>query len=100
MARLFTASWKGADSDWDLLATQAEWVIAAQKDRFTRNMVDKMMTFALGRGLESYDSCVVDEIATAMKQKDYKFSVLVNEIVQSDPFQKRSASVKIAKADL
>ena len=31
MARLFTASWKGADSDWDLLATQAEWVIAAQK---------------------------------------------------------------------
>jgi very-short-patch-repair endonuclease len=31
MARLFTASWKGADADWDLLATQAEWVIAAQK---------------------------------------------------------------------
>jgi hypothetical protein len=26
MARLFTASWKSADSDWDLLATQAEWV--------------------------------------------------------------------------
>jgi hypothetical protein len=31
MARLFTASWKGTDSDWDLLVTKAEWVIGAQK---------------------------------------------------------------------
>src|ERR1019366_8055396 len=31
MARLLTASWKGADSEWDLIARQADWVIAAHK---------------------------------------------------------------------
>lgn len=70
-------------------------ILRAQKDRFARSMTDRLFTFALGRGLENSDSCFVDDIVHAMKQQDYKFSVLVNEIVMSDPFQKRSG--KMAK---
>ena len=48
-----------------------------------------MLTYALGRGLEYYDQCAVDKITTALANKDYKFSVLMTEIVKSAPFQMR-----------
>ncbi|MEO7413706.1 MAG: DUF1592 domain-containing protein [Opitutaceae bacterium] len=74
-------------------------ILRGQQDRFARSLADRMLTFALGRGLEASDNCVVDEIVHALKQNDYKFSVLVNEIVNSDPFQKRSGKVA-KKGDL
>jgi hypothetical protein len=57
-----------------------------------------MLTFALGRGLEDEDSCVVDGIQSALQQNGYKFSVLVNQIVNSDPFQKRSGKTETQTA--
>ncbi len=48
-----------------------------------------MLTYALGRGLEYYDKCAVDDITTALAKNDHKFSCMVLEIVKSDPFQKR-----------
>jgi hypothetical protein len=48
-----------------------------------------MLTYALGRGLEAYDRCAVEEIAAALAKGDYKFSTLIHAIVASDPFQKR-----------
>lgn len=74
-------------------------ILRAQKDRFARSMTDRLFTFALGRGLENSDNCFVDDIVHALKQQDYKFSVLVNEIVMSDPFQKRSGKT-VKKGDL
>lgn len=65
-------------------------ILAAQKkDQFVRAMADKMLTYALGRGLEYYDKCAVDEIMARMAKNDYKFSQLVLGIVKSTPFQKR-----------
>lgn len=58
-------------------------------DEFTRCLTEKMLTFATGRGLEYFDRCAVDKIATKVKSNDYQFSVLITEIVLSDPFQKR-----------
>jgi len=65
-------------------------VLAAQKkDQFVRAMADKMLTYALGRGLEYYDKCALDEITAPLAKNDYKFSDLVLGIVKSTPFQKR-----------
>ncbi len=64
-------------------------VLLSQKDRFVRTTVAKLLTFALGRGLERSDNPVVDEITAAVRKEDYKFSALVNQVVQSAPFQKR-----------
>jgi mono/diheme cytochrome c family protein len=69
---------------------QLKNIIMLQKDKFARTLTSKMLTFALGRGLEDQDRCIVDGIETALQQNGYRFSVLVNEIVNSDPFQKRS----------
>ncbi len=59
------------------------------RDQFARCMAENMLTYALGRGLEYYDQCALDEIVGAMQKHDYRFSALVLAIVRSDPFQKR-----------
>jgi hypothetical protein len=77
---------------------QLKQIILLQKDKFARTLTSKMLTFALGRGLEDEDSCVVDGIQSALQQNGYKFSVLVNQIVNSDPFQKRSGKTETQTA--
>ena len=48
-----------------------------------------MLTYALGRGLDDYDQCVVDRVVEELEEDDYRFSSLIIGIVQSDPFQNR-----------
>jgi hypothetical protein len=64
-------------------------LLLRKNDDFVRNISEKMLTYALGRGLEFYDKCAVDEISANVKLKGYKFSVLVLEICKSTPFQMR-----------
>ena len=66
-------------------------LLKKRKNEFTRCFVKKMLTFALGRGLEYYDKCTVDEISAAVKRRDYRFSAVVLEIVRSDAFQMRGS---------
>ena len=51
-----------------------------------------MLTYALGRGLEEYDRCAVDQIVKNLEADRYRFSTLILAIVKSDPFQKRRES--------
>ncbi len=59
-----------------------------QSDKFARCLTEKMMTFAMGRGLEYYDKCAIDKIVSKLKSDEYRFSTLVTQIVLSDPFMK------------
>ncbi len=63
--------------------------VLKQNKNFTRCMVEKMMTYALGRGLERFDKCTVDAIAAELPKHEGRFSALVLGIVTSDPFLKR-----------
>ncbi len=56
---------------------------------FARLFAEKLLTYALGRGLEFYDRCTVDKIMIALEQNDYRFSALLDEIVTSEPFMMR-----------
>ena len=76
-------SFKGAKELKDLLKSQPKL--------FSRCVTDRLLTYALGRGLERYDRCAVNDIAAALEQNDFRFSVLITEIVKSDPFQKRTS---------
>lgn len=70
-------------------------ILKEKKDLFSRCLTEKMLTYALGRGLEEYDECTVDRIAQAIARQDYRFSALLTEIVTSEPFQqKRGAGVR------
>jgi hypothetical protein len=67
-------------------------ILKEKKDLFARCLTEKVLTYALGRGLEYYDRCAVDKILKALKENDYRFSTLLFEVVQSEPFQMRTAT--------
>jgi len=64
-------------------------ILIGRKTEFTRCLTEKLLTYALGRGLEYYDRCAVDRIVEAVARNDYHMSALIEGIVASDPFQKR-----------
>jgi len=66
-------------------------VLLGKSDLFRRCLAEKLLTFALGRGLEYYDKCVLDELVTKLKSADDQFSALILAIAQSDPFTKRQS---------
>jgi hypothetical protein len=61
-----------------------------KRDTFVRSVIEKMLTFALGRGLEYYDQCTVDEIYEDLSADHLKFQTLIQSIVLSKPFQLRN----------
>jgi hypothetical protein len=63
--------------------------ILGRPELFVRTMTEKMMVYALGRGLESYDMPVVRAIVAKSAPDKYRFSSLVMGIVTSAPFQMR-----------
>lgn len=64
--------------------------ILKSNDKFVRSLVEKMLTFALGRGLEYYDQCAVEDIHERVLAEDNRFSALVLGIVNSKPFLLKS----------
>jgi cytochrome c551/c552 len=64
--------------------------LAAHPEQFVRTVTAMLLTYALGRGLEYYDTPAVRIIAHDAAKKDYRFSELVLGIVKSPPFQMNS----------
>ncbi|HEY1945597.1 MAG TPA: DUF1592 domain-containing protein, partial [Bryobacteraceae bacterium] len=62
-------------------------VLLSDRDVFARCVTEKLLSYALGRGLERYDQPTVKSIVNGIAAKDYRFSELVLEIVKSLPFQ-------------
>lgn len=58
-------------------------------DTFIRALTEKMLTYALGRGLEYYDECAVAKIVESINNNGRKSSALIKGIILSDPFLKR-----------
>lgn len=74
-------------------AAAMQAVIATNmKQKFVRCLTEKMLIYALGRGLEYFDECTSDEIINTLAENDYRFSELITQIVLSKPFQERSAA--------
>ena len=63
----------------------------AQKTQFAKAVTEKLLTYALGRGLEYYDAPAVRAIDRAAAADDYRWSSLILAIVKSAPFQMRTA---------
>lgn len=64
-------------------------ILKKSKDEFARCLTEKLLTYSLGRGLEYYDKCAVDSLVANIAKDNYRITTLIQEIVQSDPFQKR-----------
>jgi hypothetical protein len=64
-------------------------VLKTKQAEFRRCLAEKLLTYALGRGLEYYDKCALDDICTAVAADNDRFVTLVLAIVKSEPFQMR-----------
>jgi hypothetical protein len=60
-------------------------------DRFVQTTTEKLMTYALGRGVEYYDMPTVRAIARGAAKDNYRFSSIILGIVESDAFRMRAA---------
>ena len=65
--------------------------LVAQPEVFVGVMTEKMLTYALGRGLEYYDMPAVRRVVREGKSSDYRFSSIVLGIARSTPFQMKEA---------
>ncbi|MFP6900988.1 MAG: DUF1592 domain-containing protein, partial [Opitutales bacterium] len=60
-----------------------------RRESFVRCVAEAMLIYALGRGLEYYDRPALDDICEKVRIRGYRFSSLIEAIVESIPFQKR-----------
>ncbi|MEO6004329.1 MAG: DUF1592 domain-containing protein [Opitutus sp.] len=58
-------------------------------DLFAGTLTEKLLTFALGRGIEPYDAPAIREIVRHAQTEQFRFSALILGIVNSTPFQLR-----------
>lgn len=64
-------------------------LLAGRKDKFYRCVTEKLMTYALGRGLEPHDAPTVDAITDRLLQENGRFSTLLMAVIESPAFQMR-----------
>ena len=64
-------------------------ILSERMPDFSKALTEKMLTYALGRGLQRYDKPTIREITTGLASQGYGFQTLVREVVQSLPFQSR-----------
>lgn len=60
-----------------------------KSEQFARTISEKLMTYGIGRGLEYYDRCAIDQILANASKNDYRFQDLLLGIISSDPFQRK-----------
>jgi mono/diheme cytochrome c family protein len=68
-------------------AAELKTILASSSDTFAECLTEKLMIYALGRGLEGYDRVATKKIVAGLAANDYRFSSLINGIVDSVPFR-------------
>ncbi len=72
--------------------------LVRRPERFVTTVTEKLLTYALGRGLEPYDMPAVRRIVSSAAQDDFRFQTIVAGIVDSYPFRYRRAADGAAPA--
>ncbi len=94
--------WRSLDHDLPIDATgklpsgetfdgpeQLKSILMNRSDEFQKHFVRKLLGFALGRDLNKFDMCVVDDCLKALKENGGRSSLLIEKIALSYPFQHR-----------
>lgn len=70
-------------------ATGLRTILLARKDQFARCLTEKVLIYALGRGLGDHDGPTVDAVVAAVAKDNYRFQTLILEAARSSPFTMR-----------
>jgi len=74
-------------------------LVTNHRTDFYRCLTEKLLTYAVGRGLEYYDVETVDKIVRELEQNNGRFSVLLNGVIASAPFQMQRRQANTVFAD-
>jgi hypothetical protein len=66
-------------------------LLVTREKEFAATVASKLLTYALGRGIEYYDRPAIRDIVRQAGRGDYRWSAVVQSIVESVPFQMRRA---------
>ena len=64
--------------------------LLARPERFVATVIEKLLTYAVGRGMEHYDAPAVRAVTRAAAEDDYRLTTLILGVVKSTPFRMRS----------
>ena len=64
-------------------------LVETKRELFVRNLVERMLGYALRRGIEYYDAPAVKRIVADLEANDYRGASLIAAVVESVPFQNR-----------
>jgi hypothetical protein len=70
-------------------AAEMRTILTDSLPQVSRCLVEKIMTYAMGRGMQPYDNKTIDEINRKLQGEGYHFQTLIYEVVRSLPFQSR-----------
>ena len=73
-------------------------ILLSHPEQFVTTVTEKLLTYALGRGVEYYDQPAVREIMREAVRNDYRWSALILGIVESEPFQMRMSAERMTAA--
>jgi mono/diheme cytochrome c family protein len=103
-----TGEWRLKDNGADIDATgeidgkkfagpvEFRKMLSDRKDDFRRAFIRKVLSYALGRGIQGFDRPAVEAIAAAVKADGDKFSSVILNVVKSYPFQYARGSMAMA----
>jgi vacuolar-type H+-ATPase subunit F/Vma7 len=75
-------------------------LLRANLPDFARCLTEKMLTYALGRGVEKFDRLAIQQIVRQTTDDDFRFQTLISGIVHSVPFQMRRGELKLPKQEI
>jgi hypothetical protein len=70
-------------------AAEMRTILIDSLPQVSRCLVEKIMTYAMGRGMQPYDNKTIDDINRKLQGDGYHFQTLIYEVVRSLPFQSR-----------
>jgi hypothetical protein len=74
-------------------------LVTNHRQEFYRTLTEKLLTYAVGRGMEYYDVPTIDKIVDRLDQTDGRFSALLLGVIESAPFQERRPIANPLKPD-
>jgi hypothetical protein len=75
-------------------------MLTSRPETFVGVMTEKLLTYALGRGVEYYDMPAVRRIVHDSASRDFKFSTLIAGVVKSTPFQMKLKAPAVSVAEV
>jgi hypothetical protein len=67
-------------------------ILVSKREQFVDTVTERLLTYALGRGLEEYDRPVIRRITRMAAVDDYRWSSVILGVIESAPFQMRRAT--------